>query len=121
MLFGGDNLFKSVSYTIEVGCTEAFVEEKESLRTVEAQILSKRLELSKFESDYKQVLAQFTEMTGRYAQEMQAVHRTGTKARKWSGTGAFLELQLKCKWHFWNYNFARHWNYNSHSLLVNVF
>ncbi|KAL7606245.1 hypothetical protein Lser_V15G14745 [Lactuca serriola] len=69
----GDNFFKSVSYTIEVLCTEAFVEEKESLRTVEAQILSKRLELSKFESEYKQVLAQFTEMTGRYAQEMQAI------------------------------------------------
>ncbi|KAI3690798.1 hypothetical protein L2E82_49006 [Cichorium intybus] len=50
-----DNFFKSVSYTLEVGCTKAFVEEKESLRTVEAQILSKRLELSKFESDYKQV------------------------------------------------------------------
>ncbi|KAL4586901.1 hypothetical protein LXL04_011549 [Taraxacum kok-saghyz] len=69
----GDNFFKSVSYTIEVLCTEAFVEEKESLRAVEAQILSKRLELSKFESEYKQVLAQFTEMTGRYAQEMQAI------------------------------------------------
>lgn len=69
----GDNFFKSVSYTIEVLCTETFVEEKESLRAVEAQILSKRLELSKFESEYKQVLAQFTEMTGRYAQEMQAI------------------------------------------------
>ncbi|GJX47898.1 hypothetical protein Tco_0273088 [Tanacetum coccineum] len=49
----------------------SFEEEKESLRTVEAQILSKRLELSKFETEYKQVLAQFTEMTSRYAQEMQ--------------------------------------------------
>ncbi|KAL4554479.1 hypothetical protein LXL04_039310 [Taraxacum kok-saghyz] len=63
----------SVSYTIEVLCTEAFVEEKESLRAVEAQILSKRLELSKFEFEYKQVLAKFTEMTGRYTQEMQAI------------------------------------------------
>ncbi|KAJ9563832.1 hypothetical protein OSB04_008992 [Centaurea solstitialis] len=69
----GDNFFKSVSYTIEVICTASFAEEKESLRSVEAQILSKRLELSKFESEYKQVLAQFTEMTSRYAQEMQAI------------------------------------------------
>nr|XP_043623562.1 chaperone protein dnaJ 16 [Erigeron canadensis]XP_043623563.1 chaperone protein dnaJ 16 [Erigeron canadensis]XP_043623564.1 chaperone protein dnaJ 16 [Erigeron canadensis] len=69
----GDNFFKSVSYTIEVVCTASLVEEKESLREVEAQILSKRLELSKFESEYKQVLAQFTEMTGRYAQEMQEI------------------------------------------------
>ncbi|XP_071705509.1 chaperone protein dnaJ 16 [Rutidosis leptorrhynchoides] len=69
----GDNFFKSVSYTIEVVCTASFVEEKESLREVEAQILSKRLELSKFETEYKQVLAQFTEMTSRYAQEMQEI------------------------------------------------
>ncbi|GJV06900.1 chaperone protein DnaJ 16 [Tanacetum coccineum] len=70
----GDNFFKSVSYTIEVVCTASFEEEKESLRTVEAQILSKRLELSKFETEYKQVLAQFTEMTSRYAHEMQEIH-----------------------------------------------
>ncbi|XP_022034168.1 chaperone protein dnaJ 16 isoform X2 [Helianthus annuus] len=52
----GDNFFKSVSYTIEVICTASFVEEKESLRDVEGQILSKRLELSKFESEYKEML-----------------------------------------------------------------
>lgn len=100
--FVGDNFFKSVSYTIEVVCAEPFTEEKENLRAVEAQILSKRVELSKFETEYRevcaplvnckslalsfsdltdsyscfsfwQVLAQFTEMTSRYAQEMQAV------------------------------------------------
>ncbi|KAI3744582.1 hypothetical protein L1987_57666 [Smallanthus sonchifolius] len=69
----GDNFFKSVSYTIEVICTASFVQEKESLREAEAQILSKRFELSKFESEYKEVLAQFTEMTSRYAQEMQEI------------------------------------------------
>ncbi|KAK9050962.1 hypothetical protein SSX86_027587 [Deinandra increscens subsp. villosa] len=69
----GDNFFKSVSYTIEVICTASFAEEKESLREVEGQILSKRLELSKFETEYKEVLAQFTEMTSRYAQEMQEI------------------------------------------------
>ncbi|KAH9773511.1 Chaperone protein dnaJ 16 [Citrus sinensis] len=51
----------------------AVYEEKENLRAVEAEILSKRAELSKFESEYREVLAQFTEMTSRYAQEMQAI------------------------------------------------
>ncbi|XP_028801953.1 chaperone protein dnaJ 16 isoform X2 [Neltuma alba] len=69
----GDNFFKSASYTIEALCAATFSQEKESLRNVEAQILSKRAELSKFESEYREVLAQFTEMTNRYAQEMQAI------------------------------------------------
>lgn len=69
----GDNFFKSVSYTIEVLSAANFSEEKEDLRSVEAQILSKRVELSKFETEYREVLAQFTEMTSRYAQEMQAI------------------------------------------------
>ncbi|KAM1102862.1 hypothetical protein FF1_011597 [Malus domestica] len=51
----------------------AVYEEKESLRAVEAQILSKRVELSKFETEYREVLAQFTEMTSRYTQEMQEI------------------------------------------------
>ncbi|GLT36488.1 hypothetical protein SLA2020_108610 [Shorea laevis] len=69
----GDNFFKSVSYTIEALCAARFTTEKENLRDVEAQILSKRVELSKFETEYREVLAQFTEMTSRYAQEMQAI------------------------------------------------
>ncbi|CAA2996693.1 Hypothetical predicted protein [Olea europaea subsp. europaea] len=69
----GDNFFKSASYTIEALCAAPFMEEKENLRNVEAQILSKRVELSKFETEYKEVLAQFTEMTSRYTQEMQAI------------------------------------------------
>ncbi|XP_019076068.1 chaperone protein dnaJ 16 isoform X4 [Vitis vinifera] len=69
----GDNFFKSVSYTIEALCTAPFAEEKENLRAVEAQILTKRVELSKFETEYREVLTQFTEMTSRYAQEMQAI------------------------------------------------
>lgn len=69
----GDNFFKSVSYTIEVVCAAPFTEEKENLRAIEAKILSKRVELSKFETEYREVLAQFTEMTSRYAQEMQAI------------------------------------------------
>ncbi|KAF8407961.1 hypothetical protein HHK36_007101 [Tetracentron sinense] len=69
----GDNFFKSASYTIEALCAAPFSEEKEKLRAVEAQILNKRVELSKFETEYREVLAQFTEMTSRYAQEMQAI------------------------------------------------
>lgn len=69
----GDNFFKSASYTIEALCAAPFIEEKDNLRMVEAQILTKRVELSKFESEYREVLAQFTEMTSRYAQEMQEI------------------------------------------------
>lgn len=69
----GDNFFKSVSYTVEALCAAPFTQEKENLRAVETQILSKRVELSKFESEYREVLAQFTEMTSRYAREMQAI------------------------------------------------
>ncbi|KAJ4838613.1 Chaperone protein dnaJ 16 [Turnera subulata] len=69
----GDNFFKSVSYSIEALCAAPFTEEKDDLRAVEAQILSKRVEISKFETEYREVLAQFTEMTGRYAQEMQEI------------------------------------------------
>lgn len=100
--FLGDNFFKSVSYTIEAICAAPFIEEKGNLRAVEAEILSKRVELSKFETEYRevcssknvmsmpvlnlfscwysweccQVLAQFTEMTSRYAKEMQEVRLT---------------------------------------------
>ncbi|MBA0871868.1 hypothetical protein Goshw_000877 [Gossypium schwendimanii] len=69
----GDNFFKSVSYTIEAICAAPFIEEKENLRAVEAEILTKRAELSKFETEYREVLAQFTEMTGRYTKEMQEI------------------------------------------------
>ncbi|XP_066376934.1 chaperone protein dnaJ 16-like [Miscanthus floridulus] len=69
----GDNFFKSASYTIKVVCGESFPAEKEMLRNVEAKILTKRAELSKFESEYREVLAKFTEMTSKYTQEMQAI------------------------------------------------
>lgn len=51
----GDNFFKSASYTIEALCAAPFIEKKEELRDVEAQILTKRVELSKFENEYKEV------------------------------------------------------------------
>ncbi|KAJ9172093.1 hypothetical protein P3X46_015376 [Hevea brasiliensis] len=69
----GDNFFKSASYSIEALCAAPFVEEKENLRDVEARILTKRVEISKFENEYREVLAQFTEMTSRYTQEMQEI------------------------------------------------
>lgn len=54
----GDNFFKSASYTIEVVCAEPFSAEKERLRSVEAKIIAKRSELSKFESEYREVYLQ---------------------------------------------------------------
>ncbi|PWA46044.1 dnaJ domain-containing protein [Artemisia annua] len=69
----GDNFFKSASYTIEVLSADSFGNEKENLRTIEAHISTKRTEISKFETEYRQVLAQFTEMTSRYTQEMKAI------------------------------------------------
>ncbi|KAK9276494.1 hypothetical protein L1049_006028 [Liquidambar formosana] len=69
----GDNFFRSASYTIEALCAAPFTEAKENLRAVEVEILTKRVELSKFEAEYREVLAQFTEMTSRYAQEMQEI------------------------------------------------
>ncbi|RWV98159.1 hypothetical protein GW17_00039009 [Ensete ventricosum] len=51
----GDNFFKSVSYTIEVMCAEQFSAEKEKLQDVEAKILTKRAELSKFETEYREI------------------------------------------------------------------
>ncbi|KAK4261259.1 hypothetical protein QN277_004283 [Acacia crassicarpa] len=69
----GDNFFRSASYTIEASCAASFSQAKENLRSVEAQILTKRAGLTKFESEYREVLAQFTEMTSRYTQEMQAI------------------------------------------------
>ncbi|OEL31477.1 Chaperone protein dnaJ 16 [Dichanthelium oligosanthes] len=69
----GDNFFKSANYTIEIVSGESFPAEKEMLRSVEAKILTKRAELSKFESEYREVLAKFTEMTSKYTQEMQTI------------------------------------------------
>jgi hypothetical protein len=57
LFVSGDNFFKSASYTIEVACGESFPAEKEKLRNVEAKILAKRAELSKFESEYREVCA----------------------------------------------------------------
>uniref|UniRef100_M4DIJ3 Uncharacterized protein n=1 Tax=Brassica campestris TaxID=3711 RepID=M4DIJ3_BRACM len=51
----GDNFFKSVNYTIQVLCAANFTQEKEDLRSVEAQILNKRAELAKFETEYREI------------------------------------------------------------------
>ncbi|XP_076919039.1 chaperone protein dnaJ 16-like isoform X1 [Bidens hawaiensis] len=69
----GDNFFKSASYTIEILSTASFVNEKENLRAVEAHISSKQTEIAKFETEYRQVLEQFSDMTSRYRQEMQTI------------------------------------------------
>ncbi|KAG5240839.1 chaperone protein [Salix suchowensis] len=69
----GENFFKSASYSMEALCAAPFMEEKANLRDVEAEILAKRTEMSEFETEYREVLAQFAKMTSRYAQEMQAI------------------------------------------------
>ncbi|KAL0922246.1 hypothetical protein M5K25_006217 [Dendrobium thyrsiflorum] len=78
----GDNFFRSATYTIEILCGEAFSTEKDKLRDVEAEILAKRVELSKFESEYREVLAQFTDMTKRYAQEAEEIDELVRKRNK---------------------------------------
>ncbi|KAK9675705.1 hypothetical protein RND81_11G025000 [Saponaria officinalis] len=69
----GDNYFKKVSYTIEALCATPYVKEKERLRDVESQLITKRAELSNFENEHREVLAQFTEMTSRYTQEKRTI------------------------------------------------
>ncbi|KAG7657912.1 DnaJ domain [Arabidopsis suecica] len=69
----GDNFFKSVSYTLEIFSSAPFGNEKESLRSTEAQIVSKRTELLKFESEYHEVFAQFTEMASKCTGEVQEI------------------------------------------------
>eukprot|EP00249_Psilotum_nudum_P019461 c27263_g1_i1 orf=768-1997(+) len=69
----GDNFFKSASYTIEAVCADASPDATEKLKNVEAQILAKRNDLRLFESEYREVLARFTAVTNKYAEEKHAV------------------------------------------------
>ncbi|KAG5383075.1 hypothetical protein IGI04_034545 [Brassica rapa subsp. trilocularis] len=69
----GDNFFKSVSYTLEIFSSAPFANEKETLRSTEAQIVSKRTELLKFESEYHDVFSQFTDMASKCAGEVQEI------------------------------------------------
>lgn len=55
MIFEGDNFFKSASYTIEALCAETYLDTAVKLKDIEAQLLSKRNELSQFESEYREV------------------------------------------------------------------
>ncbi|WZZ13539.1 hypothetical protein YC2023_106628 [Brassica napus] len=68
-----DNFFKSVSYTLEIFSSAPFANEKETLRSTEAQIVSKRTELLKFESEYHDVFSQFTDMASKCAGEVQEI------------------------------------------------
>ncbi|KAK1326728.1 Chaperone protein dnaJ 15 [Acorus calamus] len=69
----GDNFFKPATYTIEALCTETFESTTEKLKDIEAQILMKRNELRKFETEYQKALARFQEVTNRFIQEKQSV------------------------------------------------
>lgn len=69
----GDNFFKSASYTIEAISAEPFSDSTEKLKSIEAQLLSKRNELRQFEVEYKEVLARFTAVSNKFKEEKNAV------------------------------------------------
>ncbi|KAJ4959836.1 hypothetical protein NE237_019746 [Protea cynaroides] len=69
----GDNFFKPATYTIEAICAKSYEDTTEKLKEIEAQILRKRNELRQFETEYRQALARFQEVTNRYTQEKQCV------------------------------------------------
>nr|GEW16125.1 chaperone protein DnaJ 15-like [Tanacetum cinerariifolium] len=69
----GDNFFKTASYTIEAICATTYEDTTDKLKDIEQQILRKRTELRQFETEYRQALARFQEVTNRYTQERQNV------------------------------------------------
>ncbi|KAJ0683346.1 putative DnaJ domain, Chaperone J-domain superfamily [Helianthus annuus] len=69
----GDNFFKTASYTIEAICANTYEDTTHKLKDIEQQILRKRTELRQFETEYRQALARFQEVTNRYTQEKQNV------------------------------------------------
>ncbi|XP_071735619.1 chaperone protein dnaJ 15 [Rutidosis leptorrhynchoides] len=69
----GDNFFKTASYTIEAVCAATYEDTTHKLKDIEQQILRKRTELRLFETEYRQALARFQEVTSRYTQEKQNV------------------------------------------------
>ncbi|KAK9074515.1 hypothetical protein SSX86_007113 [Deinandra increscens subsp. villosa] len=69
----GDNFFKTASYTIEAICATTYEDTTHKLKDIEQQILRKRTELRQFETEYRQALARFQEVTNRYSQEKQNV------------------------------------------------
>lgn len=69
----GDNFFKTASYTIEAVCATTYEDTTHKLKDIEQQILRKRTELRQFETEYRQALARFQEVTNRYTQEKQNV------------------------------------------------
>ncbi|CAM0913500.1 unnamed protein product [Alopecurus aequalis] len=71
----GDDFFRSSSYTIEIVGGESFPAGKAKLRSVEAKILRKRAEMSKFEAEYREVLAKFVEMPWKYRQQMRMIDK----------------------------------------------
>ncbi|XP_004299050.1 PREDICTED: chaperone protein dnaJ 15-like [Fragaria vesca subsp. vesca] len=69
----GDNFFKKSPYKIEALCVEPSNDKTHKLREVEAQILKKRDEIHGFETEFKEALANFQEVTNRYPLEKQSV------------------------------------------------
>ncbi|XAR52427.1 hypothetical protein NMG60_11020508 [Bertholletia excelsa] len=69
----GDNFFKAASYTIEAVCAKTYEDTTHKLKDIEAQILRKRTDLRQFETEYRQALAKFQEVTNRYSEEKKSV------------------------------------------------
>ncbi|KAM5567765.1 chaperone protein dnaJ 15 [Rosa sericea] len=69
----GDNFYKKTPYKIEALCAESSNDKARRLREVEAQILKKRDELHEFETEFREALADFQEVTNRYPLEKQSV------------------------------------------------
>nr|XP_043623757.1 chaperone protein dnaJ 15-like [Erigeron canadensis] len=69
----GDNFFKTASYTIEAVCATTYEDTTHKLKDIEQQILRKRTELRQFETEYRQAVARFKEVTDRYSLEKQNV------------------------------------------------
>ncbi|CAM0952811.1 unnamed protein product [Alopecurus aequalis] len=88
----GDNFFKTASYTIEIVCGQKFSDQTNKLKDVEKNILTKRAELSKLETERREDLAKSTEMKRRYKKEKEAIgklleernaiHASYTKGKK---------------------------------------
>ncbi|CAI9263138.1 unnamed protein product [Lactuca saligna] len=69
----GDNFFKTASYTIEAICATTYQDTTVKLKEIEQQILRKRTELRHFETEYRQALQRYQEVTNRYTLEKQNV------------------------------------------------
>lgn len=93
----GDNFFKSANYTIEALCAAPFSEEKENLRNIESQILTKRAEISKFETEYREVCT-LTQALHMVVIAYLFINLTLSLCRFWHNSQRWqADMRMKCK------------------------